>query len=725
MVKKPSKKKEKDTESKIKAFECHGFIPKGESSGNVYGDCVFCQGTNKMYINKQNYLWDCKKCGLKGNLSVFLNNVSMLNAKSMTAISINKLCTDRNLPDEAFENMQLGKFGNYYTFPIRNEKGAVVDVRRYRIGKRILGTNCCSTYLFGAEKVVDTPPHVPVYICEGEWDTIALNWLLKKNEVEGLAVGVPGAGVFKNEWVKFFEGRDVIVCYDNDEAGEKGELVVAKKIGTLVNTIRFVHFPSSHKVGYDVRDHVGEVGYKGGKPKGCLKQLLGFVKSEPRIQDPTVVVVEKEHYDMEPKRYVTIKDVFEEFNKYLYLKSNDPIEVCLAVVLSTEIEGDPLWLFLVGSSGGGKTEFINAFKKFYKSYLVSSLTPQSLISGMGFKEGRDPSLIPKLNEKTLIVKDFTSIMSQRDSDKDAIFGALRDAYDGYCSKTFGTGERRYESHFSVLSGVTQDVYLLAEHYQSLGERFIKFGISDNMSHAYHEEMIDSAITNIGKEKVLRTGTSEVTKDLLLRLVKNYHVKNKQLPSLPDRIKYKIVGLAKFGAKMRGTVHRDKRQSDLIISKPHEEFGTRLGKQIAKLAYSLALVNERTEVDEHDYLICKKVMLDTISQRYEDIVRTFIKNCKHEDDTLSTAELAELSKYPLSTVRRMLADMHMLEIVERSGTPMKARWSLHGNLIHEIERAELYSSVDELERESWLKEEVHEMKSNNRKPKFTIKKRGKK
>ena len=723
-----SKKDKK--ESKLGAFETFGFIEKGSSSGNAYGDCPFCGGENKFYVSKQNYLWDCKKCGLKGNMYTFLNQICRVAEKCIDKRQRKRIAEKRGLPKEAFDDFQLGCLINEYTMPVRNNQGTVVDVRRYKLGKRLIGTKGCSTYIFNANALVDSPVHVPVYVCEGEWDCIALNWLLKKLNKPGAVVGLPGAGTFKNEWTQMFDGRDVVACFDNDEAGEKGEIKLAKKIGTVVNSLRFVRYPDDYKEGYDVRDLVTEVAVKNKKPKTCLKRLLSFLHSSPRDEKANVAIVETEAYELEPSRHVTIQDLFDEFGKYLYIKSTDPIEVCLATVLSTEIEGDPLWVFLVGSSGGGKTEFINCFKKFYKSHMVSSLTPQSLISGMGFREGKDPSLIPRLNGKTLIVKDFTAVMSQREADKDAIFGALRDAYDGYCSKTFGTGERRYESHFSVLSGVTQDVYLIAESYQSLGERFIKFGMSGNMSHAFHEEMIDSAITNIGKEKVLRTGASEVTKDLLLRLIKKYHDGGKKLPHLPDEIKYRIIALAKFGAKMRGTVHRDKRQSDLVISKPHEEFGTRLGKQIAKLAYSLAMVNERDEVNEHDYLICKKAILDTISQRYEDIVRSFVKLIQHEDDTLSTADVAEHSRYPLSTIRRILNDMLMLEIVQRTGSPTKARWALHPNLLKEVERAELYVTVDEMERESWMHEDLHEVddvrtkaaKKGATKKKFKIKRR---
>ena len=55
-----------------------------------------------------------------------------------------------------------------------------------------------------------------VTICEGVIDTLTL---ISKGYN---AVGVLGVNNFKSEWVSLFEGKEVLVCFDNDRAGRQG-----------------------------------------------------------------------------------------------------------------------------------------------------------------------------------------------------------------------------------------------------------------------------------------------------------------------------------------------------------------------------------------------------------------------------------------------------------------------------------------------------------------------
>jgi DNA primase len=53
-----------------------------------------------------------------------------------------------------------------------------------------------------------------VYLCEGVIDTLTL--------IErGLpAVGIPGCNSFKKEWVRYFRGKKVLICFDSDKPGQ-------------------------------------------------------------------------------------------------------------------------------------------------------------------------------------------------------------------------------------------------------------------------------------------------------------------------------------------------------------------------------------------------------------------------------------------------------------------------------------------------------------------------
>ena len=142
--------------------------------------------------------------------------------------------------------------------------------------------------------------------------------------------------------------------------------------------------------------------------------------------------------------------------------------------------------------------------------MTSSLTPRALVSGANDRDGVDPSLLPKLNMKTLCIKDFTVILGKKEADKEEIFSILRDAYDGSTSKDFGNGLRRYyKVHFSVLAGVTPVIYNSAVMQAGLGERFLKYYIGDAIDHPSEMDIMRKAINNVSHEFDMRGEMSRI------------------------------------------------------------------------------------------------------------------------------------------------------------------------------------------------------------------------
>jgi hypothetical protein len=335
--------------------------------------------------------------------------------------------------------------------------------------------------------------------------------------------------------------------------------------------------------------------------------------------------------------------------------------------------------------------------------MTSSLTPHALISGASFKGTDDPSLIPRLNQRIMVVKDFTAILGMRDADKDEIFGILRDAYDGSCGKIFGTGiERKYRSRFTILAAVTPRIYDLSNQHTSLGERFLKLSSGDNLVHVSEEEIISRAIDNIARETDMKWQLADVTRAFLRRRVR--WIRRLDLardPVMPQRMKTQIIRLGMFGARLRGTVSRDNYRNDIMTSRPSAEVGSRLGIQLAKLCKSLALVHGRRECTVDDYRIVRKVMLDTIPQRTEDMVRMMILNCPKKTDTVSSQDLSRATRYPMATVQRIMQDLYVLDIVTRSGTSYQYRWTLSEYIRNCIRGAQLYTLDAERKRPSRL------------------------
>lgn len=702
-----------DGESIARAYEAHGVIFNSDSGDELVGDCPFTGKSNKFYLNTVKGVWDSKTFGRSGNLQSFLSLRADDYKAAMTPDLRKALAKSRGLTSSAFEPWPIGWTGMQYALPVYDVRGKCSDIRLYTPGKRLMSTPGASTGLWGAQWLPNSvaDPNAPIYICEGEWDAIAWRYILTKADKPGMVVGVPGANTFKQDWAQWFDKRNVVVLYDNDETGIQGDHKVVKRIKNYTRTLRFMHWPKDTPDKFDVRDHVSK-SLSAGK---SASQIYDWVEdritalprplpskdtpaddtAEPEANaSPEILSSGKPSKFLNPPTFPQLEDVF---RKWLFLDDTNALKIMLATVISQALDGPPIWVFLVAPPGGSKTEHLNSLIDVPIVYMTSSLTPHSLISGANWKDGADPSLIPKLHNRVMVIKDFTAILGMRDSDKEEIFAILRDAYDGRCGKVFGNGiERSYESRFTVLGAVTPRIYDLSGNHASLGERFLKFGIGHNLHHTSEQEIIRRAIRNINRSVQMQEELADATCAFLTRTVDT-----SRIPTLTEDLETKLMNLAMFGARMRGSVSRDTYRNDIITSRPTAEIGSRLGIQLAKLAKALAMVHGRRSVSMDDYTLVKKIMLDTIPQRGEDVLREMLKMCPTPQATTTAQTLADTTRYPRATIARLLQDMLILGIVERrSHGPTgeyKHEWTVSPYIRSCVTHSGLYSTTAEATR----------------------------
>jgi len=686
--------------SKLRIYEAHGVDFVGDRGDEKYGSCPFSGKPDKFYVNTKTALWSSKTAGMGGNVARFLKEIQSVYQDQLTKSLLKKLAEHRQLSVEAVHHNQLGWTGDAYAFGVQDYQGIFHDIRTYKLGGRVMSTAGCTAGLWGAHLLAEHPD-APVYVCEGEWDCVALRYLHRLLDVDSVVVSVPGAGVFKQEWVPWFERRVVHTLFDADEAGENGELLVQKRLKDVARSISFTHWPDGVKSGFDVRDWIVYGVTERNTPQECWTGLQRRFQSHPRKRltdatgkDTSTNVPETDDRPSQwGGRAPTYADVVSVFRKWLFLDSTDAIELMLAVVLSQYMDGSPIWLFIVSPPGGAKTETLTSLARVPNVYMTSSLTAHSLISGANWKGDQDPSLIPQLNGKIMVIKDFTSILSMRDTEKDEIFGILRDAYDGRCGKVFGTGIRRdYKSKFTMLAAVTPRIYDLSQQHHSLGERFLKVTIGDNLVHQSERDIIRRAIENVDRDTDLKFELQDVVSAYLRHQMGK--IEHNKLPKMDEVTLNRVIDLGRFGARLRGTVSHDQYRPDIITSRPSAEVGTRLGVQLSKLGRSLALVRGRRMVGEPDLRLLRRTVLDTISQRTEDVVRTMHLRCPTRDDVISAQDISMATRYPVATISRLLQDLDVLGVVDRVGTRYKHSWTLSEYIRKCISSAGLYETEEE-------------------------------
>ncbi len=317
-----------------------------------------------------------------------------------------------------------------------------------------------------------------------------------------------------------------------------------------------------------------------------------------------------------------------------------PLDVCLATVATGAADGDALWVYVVGAPSNGKTEILRAFResKNETTYYLSSLSPNSLVSGL--KDGKH--LLPELDRKTLIIKDFTMTLEMHRENRDALFGSLRDAYDGSYSKAFGSvGTIGFDSHFNLLAAVTNAIDSYYTVQSILGQRFLMVRTT------FPENFDSDGERDIGK---VRERFSGLVRDALKAC------ECEPLPRCPDGFKEEIKSLAREIAILRTHVHREGIGRE-IASIPEPEAPARLTNQLLKLVQGVANVRAHSDVMDEDMEIVRRVAHDTVPAMMVGLLKAI------RDGANTTDALAKLVRLSRPTVERRLEDLTVLECVE--------------------------------------------------------------
>lgn len=657
-----------------------GLHPLKVAGSQVVCDCPFCGKSAKFYVNPITKRWDCKVCTREGGFKTFVEEMVKICTEAFKGMEAIAFAKSRGISVKVLKSHSIGYniINKSYVLPIPDVTGKDIwDVRVYA-NKKLMSLSGYQVGLFGWDTCTKADT---IWLCEGEWDKMALECILAKTSEKDFAVlAVPGAGTFKQEWYTIFSGKTVHVLYDHDEPGKKGANKVYAGIGQIAKHIDFIHWPDEKKDGYDVRDFKIETDDSEVSQLQALVSMLQPMPPAPKdgVIETAQSVELKDTYD---GPYIPLDVQYAKYREWLHLPNTDVLSVLYGSVLANRLDGDPIWLFIVAPPGGTKTELLNSISDGPNIYTTSSLTPRSLVSGAITSGGVDPSLIPKLDQKVLIIKDFTTILDLNQMQRDEIFGILRDAYDGKTEKTFGNGTNRsYKSKFGIISGVTPAIWQYTEGNSSLGERFLHYNIPIPNGARERATYLERARGNAGRETQMREELAALGTSVL----KHNFQCNVQASETVHR---KTSALAQYVSKMRGTVVRDKFTHE-ITHDAYSELGTRLVKQFTKFMYGIAMYHAEAEITPKIYKMVKDMAVSTVPARNERIIRMIYSE---PDRTYTSHEVAEEMKIAEAICSRLLENMDMLGMVRRdpSSTIMRPTWTVTDDGMYLVDEGAIY------------------------------------
>jgi len=651
--------------------------------------CPFClhddsrTGKGHFYVNKKTGAYDCKSCGTQGGIKQFLKTTYLTALKETNEDHLRKFTKAKGIPLPTLkaEKVAYHSSSNRYFLPVYDIQNNVTDLRNIILGRKEISTGGCNVGLIGLPELLKEENEL-VYICEGWSDALALRWLLKRTRNSGIVVATPGANSFKDSWGNLFTGKKCIICYDNDEAGYgfhdkeankvTGSFKVDARIKNYTESVSFLCWPSLFKKGYDIRELVIE---KKKIPETAYKTFISFIKPKHKFdiegtteEKETPLFIGDKHT---AKEKFSLDNIIEIAKDVYQLSPNfiNGIKLALATNVSIKIPGnDNVWLFFVGPPASGKTLILGLFETSNKCIWQSTLTSKGLISGYGTGQGApttggaansnsiDPSILGQVNNKCLVLKDFTEILEKHISERNEVFSILRGAYDGRIRKPFGTGFREYICNFGILAGVTPAIR--AYDTTSLGERFLYYNIINNpqIAEEVQEKALNAQLLGSKKSKDLQKAVKGF-------LDIEYDMNGLSLMArIPKWFRDKVKPLGRLVACLRTTVSRFEyghRQGKLKFI-PISEAGNRATIQLEKLALGLCLIENKKEIDEEIYALIKVVAMDTINSFQTEIIKVLAKA------NLSQTELQIKAKTRLEYITAYIEDLETLKFVEKNG-----------------------------------------------------------
>lgn len=198
----------------------------------------------------------------------------------------------------------------------------------------------------------------------------------------------------------------------------------------------------------------------------------------------------------------------------------DSLYIMLAVTVSLKINGPMLWMHCIGPSSSAKTTLARLIGAAHdRCFTVSKF--KGLYSG---KAGdTDPGLVPRIQNRVLIIPDLTPLLQADKQLQDTVFGDLRDIYEGVGSAVFNNGVHRSYTGvvFSLITCTTDVIRTFSR--SDLGERCLMadtFGNWDSQGR-FHPEKVDTS------------GEGSAYKSVLSSIISGLDVVVDEAPSLDN------------------------------------------------------------------------------------------------------------------------------------------------------------------------------------------------
>lgn len=365
-------------------------------------------------------------------------------------------------------------------------------------------------------------------------------------------------------------------------------------------------------------------------------------------------------------RELTYGEVEEKVKQFLP-NLTTALKLALAVAVSSQhIKPALLWLLLVGVPSSGKTDLVRLLRDAEISYFLDNLTQNAFVSGeRETKNSRVYDLLPLLDKKSLIIKDWTSILSLDEKMTKKLLGDMVNIYDKEFSKfSSRRGNVRYASAFSQIGCITPATLNKHTTYMNMvGPRFLHY-IIPSTTEGQSSENFDRIFSGENRSELEKEARLYVSSYLNQLAKKPFTIK-----SFSPGVRQYLQTAATLVPCCRGIVvlqsasFKNEKGDDVRYHEVLDvqvEDPWRAAQQLIFLAEHLAYIigNDKVWIEELE--IIKDVVLSSMPADRAQALRVI----KEHGGAITPKLLSELADKSNRTCRRLLDELAALKVLDK-------------------------------------------------------------